>query len=190
MLPLRQISLLIINIVTFKTFTKMSKKVEKKIDELLTWLAINNESVVVIYKDEKDNVHYFDSCKDGLDIAAAIVTVLDDYYGDDIKDGKIFAEGVMDALGAIIKKHGNAGRRIVLRLMPMISMAAKKTLENLRDRLQEMAGDNDEDADEDCTDCDERFNCPLPSAIKWRKENHVPAPSNRHGKNGRKHTNK
>ena len=111
--------------------------------------------------------------------------MLDDYYGDDIKDGKIFAEGVMDDLGAIIKKHGNAGRRIVLRLMPMISMAAKKTLENLRDRLQQMAGD----ADEDCTDCDERFNCPLPSAIKWRKENHVPAPSNRHGKNGRKRNN-
>lgn len=166
----------------------MSKKVEKKIDELINMVG-KNESVVVIYKDEKDNVHYFDSCKDGLDIAAAIATVLDDYYGDDIKDGKIFAEGVMDALGAIIKKHGNAGRRIVLRLMPMISMAAKKTLENLRDRLQEMAGDNDEDADEDCTDCDERFNCPLPSAIKWRKENHVPAPSNRHGKNGHKRNN-
>ena len=144
----------------------MSKKVEKKIDELINMVG-NNESVVVIYKDEKDNVHYFDSCK----------------------DGKIFAEGVMDALGAIIKKHGNAGRRIVMRLMPMISMAAKQTLENLRDRLQKMAGDNDEDADEDCTDCDERFNCPLPSAIKWRKENHVPAPSNRHGKNGRKRNN-
>lgn len=146
----------------------MSKKVEKKIDELINMVG-NNESVVVIYKDEKDNVHYFDSCKDGLDIAAAIATVLDDYYGDDIK------------------KHGNAGRRIVLRLMPMISMAAKQTLENLRDRLQKMAGDEDED--EDCTDCDERFNCPLPSAIKWRKENHVPAPSNRHGKNGRKRNN-
>ena len=166
----------------------MSKKVEKKIDELINMVG-NNESVVVIYKDEKDKVNYFDSCKDGLDIAAAIATVLDDYYGDDIKDGKIFAEGVMDALGAIIMKHGNAGRRIVLRLMPMISMAAKQTLENLRDRLQEMAGDNGEDADEDCTDCDERFNCPLPSAIKWRKENHVPAPSNRHGKNGRKRNN-
>jgi len=159
----------------------MSKKVEKKIDELINMVG-NNESVVVIYKDEKDNVNYFDSCKDGLDIAAAIATVLDDYYGDDIKDGKIFAEGVMDALGAIIKKRGNAGRRIVLRLMPMISMAAKQTLENLRDRLQKMAGDNDEDADEDCTDCDERFNCPLPSAIKWRKEHGIPKPKK--GKKG------
>lgn len=157
----------------------MSKKVEKKIDELINMVG-NNESVVVIYKDEKDNVNYFDSCKDGLDIAAAIATVLDDYYGDDIKDGKIFAEGVMDALGAIIKKHDNDGRRIVLRLMPMISMAAKQTLENLRDSLQEIAGDEDED----CTDCDERFNCPLPSAIKWRKENHVPAPKKR--KNGKR----
>ena len=155
----------------------MSKKVEKKIDELINMVG-NNESVVVIYKDEKDNVNYFDSCKDGLDIAAAIATVLNDYYGDDIKDGKNFAEGVMDALGAIIKKHGNAGRRIVLRLMPMISMAAKQTLENLRDRLQKMAGDNDED----CSDCDERFNCPLPSAIKWRKENGIPKPKK--GKKG------
>ena len=53
----------------------MSKKVEKKIDELINMVG-NNESVVVIYKDEKDNVHYFDSCKDGLDIAATIATVL------------------------------------------------------------------------------------------------------------------
>ena len=166
----------------------MSKKVEKKIDELINMVG-KNEAVVVIYKDETDNVHYFDSCKDDADIAAAIATVLDDYFGDDINGGKIFAEGVMDALGVIIEKHGRAGRRIVLRLMPMISMAAKKTLENLRDRLQKKVVDNNEDADEDCTDCDERFDCPLPSAIKWRKENHVPTPSNRHGKNGRKRNN-
>ena len=45
----------------------MSKKVEKKIDELINMVG-NNESVVVIYKDEKDNVNYFDSCKDALDM--------------------------------------------------------------------------------------------------------------------------
>lgn len=62
-----------------------------------------------------------------------------------------------------------------------------KKVEKKIDELINMVGKNE--ADEDCTDCDERFDCPLPSAIKWRKENHVQAPNNRHGKNGRKRNN-
>ena len=48
--------------------------------------------------------------------------------------------------------------------------------------------DEDDDERENCEDCDNNRWCPLPDAVKYRKENHIPAPHKlkKNGKRGGK----
>ena len=159
----------------------MSKKIQKRLEELVNSLP-ENESILILYKGKDDVFSYMGKTDDPVDYAAGIATIIDDAYVDNDDRAKVIADAVMDGVSAVIKRSEKAGRVTVGKLMPAFADAAKGAIERLRSMIKA----DIEDDGEDCANCEDRFICPLKDAIKWRKENHVPAPRRRNGNKGNK----
>ena len=162
------------------------KKLEKKIDAFIDSLK-EDESAVVMCMNEKDEFSYA-SYASKQEVGAAIASILSDYFDDDEKEAETLAVGIVAALRMLVEKNGKAGSAIVHAIAPAAGKAALDMLKRLRESLRNIAesADDDKDNDEDCSKCDANKVCPLPNAIKYRKENHIPAPRNRKNKRNAK----
>lgn len=158
------------------------KKLEKKVDDLLDSLKKDQSAFVMCCNDDGEFFYAYNARSE--EIGAGIASVISDWFDDDKEFSQRAAEGVLAGLCAVIKHGGKAGEAVARTLG---RAAAEKTLDNimhLRDMLKEVAegdgkGDND---DEDCEKCEINRTCSLPSAIKYRKANGIPAPKKRSNK--------
>lgn len=163
------------------------KKLEKKVDDLLDSLKKDQSAFVMCCNDDGEFFYAYNARSE--EIGAGIASVISDWFDDDKEFSQRAAEGVLAGLRAVIKRGGKAGEAVA-RILGRA--AAEKTLDNimhLRDILKEIAeeevaegdgkGDND---DEDCEGCEINRTCSLPSAIKYRKANGIPAPKKRSNK--------
>ena len=80
--------------------------------------------------------------------------------------------------------------KVMLRLTKSMVKSEEKIKDELYEKLCNLVDDKDDEYDDDderenCEDCDNNRWCPLPDAVKYRKENHIPAPHKRK-KNGKR----
>lgn len=157
------------------------KKLFENIDE-------TKETLLVLHIDENDNfsTHF---CGEKIEIAAGIATVVYDGMKSDAEDDiERLAKAIVDGVAYTMEDTSLSAIKVMLRL----TKAIIKSRENIGKELADKLGiDNDNDApdsdnddgDENCEECENNRWCPLPNAIKYRKENNIPAPKKRKGVN-------
>ena len=151
------------------------------------------ETLIILHVNENDQ---FEShvCGEHIEIEAGIATIVYDGMKEDAEDNLArLAKAIVDGVAHTMQIPNLSAVNVMLRL----TKAMVKSEEKIKDELYEKLGnlvddkdDEDEDADEreNCEDCDNNRWCPLPDAVKYRKENHIPAPhkSKKNGKRGGK----
>ena len=146
------------------------KKLEKKVNALIDSLN-DDESIAVMCVNANEEFMY-SSYAETSEIGAGIATILSDYYNDGNKKAATFAKGIVLGLQALIERRDKASLVVLGEITKSVGKAALKSFER----------SIDDDDIEDCAHCDENTTCPLPSAIKYRKANHIPAPRGKNGK--------
>lgn len=153
------------------------KKLEKKIDEVLNSLKKDQSAFTMCCDDEG---HFFYSyCMRGDEIGAGIATILSDAFEDDNDQAIRAAEGIIAGLVAVVERGGKASDKVMRAIAPAAAKQALQSLKRFRKQIENIG------EDEDCESCEHNRECQLPSAIKYRKENGIPAPRKR-GRNKRK----
>ena len=147
------------------------KKLFEKIDE-------TEESLLIIHIGKDDRIGGFVAGDDDM-IAAAIATILNDGYGDKDEQGiQRLAKSIVKGVGAVISIPSISGIAIATEILDSVKTAAKNAkkgvfslLAALKDKYsQDNDADDDDDDEEDCEHCAEVGDCPLPSAVKYRRE--------------------
>ena len=159
------------------------KKLEKKVEALLESLKKDQSAMVMCSND--DGEFFYESVGNEYSIAAGICTILSDYFDDDNQQAKVFARGMIMALHTLVEERGKAGLAIAstVALATASKSPLAKSLVTIIESLSKAHSDDDDDEEEEnCDECDANKVCPLPKAIKYRKENHIPAPRNRKNK--------
>ena len=165
------------------------KKIDKKVDAFIDSLNENEGGMVAAF-DENNKISYANYAS-VVDIAAAVATILSDYYDDDVKHASTFARGIAKGVAAFIE-HGSKGSIVVA---SEIADACSKRMESNKERIlsalkkilevdDDDINDDDND-DENCETCSEKKTCPLPQAVKYRKENGIPSPNKKNKKGGK-----
>jgi hypothetical protein len=104
------------------------------------------------------------------EIGAGVATILDDWYNDGKQESRRAAEGIIKGVAVSIMSNERVSSKIMRVLAPAAAKAALKSLKEIRKRIEEVG------EDEDCENCEHNRECNLPSAIRYRKENGIPAP--------------
>lgn len=154
------------------------KKLEKKAEDLFKSLKDDQQALLMFCTDDGDFM--FSYSMNEKEIAEAVATILSDAF-DDEKDGAMrVARGILRGLAMIISEGGKSSDVVMRTLTKVVTEDALSTLTKLIKKMEGVGED-----DEDCEHCDYNRTCQLPSAIKYRKANGIPAPRKR-GKNGKK----
>lgn len=161
-------------------------KTREEIQKLFKNVDETKETLLILHIDENDKfcAHV---CGDYVEIGAGIATLVYDGLKVDA-DGceEKLAKAIVDGVAHTLEIPSLSSIKLMLRLNKAMNKASDKIKDELDEKLGE--GDNDDetpdDDDEDCETCENNRWCPLPNAIKYRKENHIPAPKKR--KNGNK----
>lgn len=158
------------------------KEIQKKIEELCELM------------DEDDKFFFFRKKGNVVDIAlpsaseenddrvsAALSSVIQAHFLDKGNEGvDRLSEIIVDSIEALIGVSPFAGAKLTSRFAKAKLLGMKMTLDKLSNN-----DDNDEDDVEDCENREFLKTCENESAIKYRKEHHIPRPKK--GKNcGRK----
>lgn len=147
------------------------KKLEKRIDDVMESLKKDQSAFVMCCDDEG---HFFYSyCMRENEIGAGIASILSDAFDDDNVQAQRAADGIMAGLMAVINSGGKSSDKIMHALAPVAAKHALKSLKKLQKQIEDIG------EDEDCETCEHNRECQLPSAIKYRKENGIPAPRKR-----------
>lgn len=155
------------------------KKLGKKVNELLDSLKKDQSMFTMCCNDDGEFFYAYNAKAD--EIGAGVATILSDWFDDKSENSQRAAEGILMGLRATIMHEGKASDAIMHFLG---KVAAEKTLGNLKrlkEIIDEVTDDNGDD-NEDCEHCDINRTCSLPSAIKYRKANGIPAPKKRSNK--------
>ena len=151
-----------------------------------------NEYLMIFYVD-KDGKPKTYMAGDVNALSAIVATNLDN--GLDEKASKQeHATGriILDAIKAVLAIPNMQGMKLALELTSALIEAVKNSKKKVRS-VKDLAKQNRKerenrrqnvDDEEDCSTCNANKVCPLPQAIKYRKENGIPAPAKR--KNGKK----
>ena len=166
------------------------KKTKDAIKKLLDMVDETKETLIILHVDENDK---FEShvCGEHIEIEAGIATIVYDGMKEDADENlAMLAKAIVDGVAHTIQIPNLSAVNVMLR----ITKAMVKSEEKIKDELYEKLGnlvddkydeDEDDDERENCEDCDNNRWCPLPDAVKYRKENHIPAPHKRK-KNGKR----
>ena len=164
-------------------------KTKDLIEKLYGEFDAKNESMVLIYTDKDGRTSSY-SCGKFDDISSTIAAMIDSVLSDDNvdKSGKFIANAIVDGVRAVLAIPSKAGKKLAVKFtmdllgasfLEKINIHSTKEFSDLIDSLD---GDDDEDDEEDCATCNANRICPLPKAIEYRKENHIPAPGRKHRK--------
>ena len=165
-------------------------KTKDLIEKLYDEFDAKNESMVLIYTDKDGNTSSY-SCGKSDEISSTIAAMIDSCLSDDSveKSGKFITNAIVDGIRAILSIPSKAGKKLALKFT--MDLLRASILENANihspkefsDLMDYLDGDDDEEEDdENCATCKANRICPLPKAIEYRKENHIPAP-HKHKKN-------
>ena len=166
------------------------KKTKDAIKKLLDMVDETKETLIILHVDENDQ---FEShvCGEHNEIEAGIATIVYNGMKEDADENlAMLAKAIVDGVAHTIQIPNLSAVKVMLSL----TKAMVKSEEKIKDELYEKLGnlfddkydeDEDDDEPENCEDCDNNRWCPLPDAVKYRKENHIPAPHKRK-KNGKR----
>ena len=168
-------------------------KTKDLIEKLYDEFDAKNESMVLIYKDKDGKTSSYSYGKSD-EISSTIAAMIDSCLSDDSveKSGKFITNAIVDGIRAILSIPSKAGKKLSLKFT--MDLLRASILENANihspkefsDLMDYLDGDDDEEEDdENCATCKANRICPLPRAIEYRKENHIPASHNRK-KNGKR----
>lgn len=164
-------------------------KTKDLIEKLYGEFDAKNESMILIYTDKDGKTSSY-SCGKFDDISSTIASMIDSVLSDDSVDkgGKFITNAIVDGVRAVLAIPSKAGKKLAVKftmdllgasILEKINIHSPKEFSDLIDSLD---GDEDEEEEEDCTTCKANRICPLPQAIEYRKENHIPAPGRKHRK--------
>ena len=163
------------------------KKTDDSIKKLFDMVDETKESLLILHVDEKDR---FSShvCGEHIEIAAGIATIVSDGMKEDADEclAKL-AKAIVDGVAHTMQIPSLSAVKVMLRLAKTMVKSREKIEEELAEKLGNLIDDKDdkdEDERENCEECENNRWCPLPDAVKYRKENHIPAPHKR--KNGKR----
>ena len=169
------------------------KKTKDAIKKLLDIVDETKETLIILHVDENDK---FEShvCGEHIKIEAGIATIVYDGMKEDADDNLArLAKAIVDGVAHTMQIPNLSAVKVMLRLAKAMVKSEEKIKDELAEKLVNLVDDKyDEDDDDDerenCEDCDNNRWCPLPDAVKYRKENHIPAPHKRknNGKRGGK----
>lgn len=173
------------------------KKTKDAIKKLLDIVDETKETLIILHVDENDK---FEShvCGEHIKIDAGIATIVYDGMKEDADENLArLAKAIVDGVAHTMQIPNLSAVKVMLRLTKAMVKSEEKIKDELAEKLFNLVDDKyDEDEDDDerenCDDCDNNRWCPLPDAVKYRKENHIPAPHKRkkNGKrNGKKNEN-
>lgn len=168
-------------------------KTKDLIEKLYDEFDAKNESMVLIYTDKDGQTSSY-SCGKFDEISSTIASMIDSVLSDDSveKSGKFITNAIVDVIRAVLSIPSKAGKKLAVKftmdllgasILEKINIHSPKEFSDLIDSLDgDDDDDEDEDEDEDCATCNANRICPLPKAIDYRKENHIPAPGRKHRK--------
>lgn len=163
-------------------------KTKDLIEKLYDEFDAKNESMVLIYTDKDGQTSSY-SCGKFDEISSTIASMIDSVLSDDSVDkgGKFITNAIVDGIRAVLAIPSKAGKKLAVKftmdligasILEKINIHSPKEFSDLIDSLD---GDDD-DEEEDCATCKANRICPLPKAIEYRKDNHIPAPGRKHRK--------
>lgn len=166
------------------------KKTKDAIKKLLDMLDETKETLIILHVDENDQ---FEShvCGEHIKIEAGIATIVYDGMKEDADENLArLAKAIVDGVALTMQIPNLSAVKVMLRLTKAMVKSEEKIKDELAEKLVKLVDDKyDEDDDDDerenCDDCDNNRWCPIPDAVKYRKENHIPAPHKRK-KNGKR----
>lgn len=166
------------------------KKTKDAIKKLLDIVDETKETLIILHVDENDK---FEShvCGEQNEINAGIATIVYDGMKEDADENLArLAKAIVDGVAHTMQIPNLSAVKVMLRLTKAMVKSEEKIKDELAEKLFNLVDDKyDEDEDDDerenCDDCDNNRWCPLPDAVKYRKENHIPAPHKRK-KNGKR----
>ena len=164
-------------------------KTKDLIEKLYDEFDAKNESMVLIYTDKDGQTSSY-SCGKFDDISSTIASMIDSVLSDDSVDkgGKFITNAIVDGVRAVLSIPSKDGKKLAVKftmdllgasILEKINIHSPKEFSDLIDSLDV---DYEEDDDENCATCKANRICPLPKAIEYRKENHIPAPGRKHRK--------
>ena len=164
-------------------------KTKDLIEKLYGEFDAKNESMILIYTDKDGQTSSY-SCGKFDDVSSTIASMIDSVLSDDSVDkgGKFITNAIVDGVRAVLAIPSKAGKKLAVKftmdllgasILEKINIHSPKEFSDIIDSLDD---DDDEDEEEDCTTCKANRICPLPQAIEYRKENHIPAPGRKHRK--------
>lgn len=173
------------------------KKTKDAIKKLLDMVDETKETLLILHVDENDK---FEShvCGEHIKIEAGIATIVYDGMKEDADDNLArLAKAIVDGVAHTMQIPNLSAVKVMLRLTKAMVKSEEKIKDELAEKLVNLVDDKDDedeydDERENCEDCDNNRWCPLPDAVKYRKENHIPSPHKRkkNGKrNGKKNEN-
>lgn len=165
-------------------------KTKDLIEKLYDEFDAKNESMVLIYTDKDGQTSSY-SCGKFDDISSTIASMIDSCLSDDSveKSGKFITNAIVDGVRAVLAIPSKAGKKLAVKFtmdllgasfLEKINIHSPKEFSDLIDSLD--GDDEEDDDDEDCATCNANRICPLPKAIEYRKDNHIPAPGRKHRK--------
>lgn len=166
------------------------KKTKDAIKKLLDMVDETKETLLILHVDENDK---FEShvCGEHIKIDAGIATIVYDGMKEDADENLArLAKDIVDGVAHTMQIPNLSAVKVMLRLTKAMVKSEEKIKDELAEKLFKLVDDKyDEDDDDDerenCDDCDNNRWCPLPDAVKYRKENHITAPHKRK-KNGKR----
>lgn len=150
------------------------------------------ESLMVFYVD-KDGKPKTYVAGEAAALSAVIATNLDNGLDEKSSKQERATGGIiLNAIKAVLAIPNMQGMKLALELTSALVDAVKNSKKNVRsakdlakpNRKERANRQHNVDDEEDCSTCKANKVCPLPQAIKYRKENGIPAPAKR--KNGKK----
>ena len=168
-------------------------KTKDLIEKLYGEFDAKNESMILIYTDKDGKTSSY-SCGKFDDISSTIAAMIDSVLSDDSVDkgGKFITNAIVDGVRAVLAIPSKAGKKLAVKLAmdllgaSILEKANIHSTNEFSDLIDSLDGDDDdEEEDENCATCNANRICPLPKAIEYRKENHIPAPHKRK-KNGKR----
>ena len=168
---------------------KMTTK--EQFEKIINGMDENKETCIVLHVDDDANVgvHFVGSINT---VTALVATIVSMGMKKDADEPMVdLSKCLTDGVAEVMSIPNLQGIKVALRMAKALKDAVenqKQGISSVFDKLASMELESDEDEDknddENCETCKANRLCPLPQAVKYRKENGIPAPP--YVKKGRK----
>ena len=163
----------------------MKTKTKEQVKKLME-IAGDDEMLFVIHSDKEGNAGIaFHG--ETADLAAMIATQITKGLSNDSNVDKNYARivnAIIEGVSAVISIPNFVGLTVAKKLTLALGEAtvrAEKGIFSVHEAVADLLNDDndnveDDDDEENCATCDANRKCPLPNAVKYRKENGIPDP--------------